>query len=501
MPLIEFDRVGGITFAGKYSQTEFDALNPATQPAGAIYNVHPDGNPDACAGIYANIDGRFHPWPTPNPPPPPPPPPKPAGVYHVNPTTGDIIDPTGRPFYGAGVNAAIASGYTTGINDPRDLPFVFEGMDSDGTVDPWPGDTNPDGTYAGGTISSQRRWSSHHNDAVDLPDRIYALNGTVTPRARALGIKPPADHWHQIAVRPNCVTRAQSGRPAPDTTIPGYLRSIRELADNGLVVIPELHNQTAANLPPNTTDQRWTDAVAWQDAIIEHFGTDQDPTGTVWISLPNEPYERHNNDYDDYVFHLVARARATGANNIIAVPLANWSQDLAGLAGGRYDALHRRLERAGLAGNLVWEWHAYGTDYADHPPNYRYYLGRDGYETIDQQLTAARDRGYTVIVGEYGIADPPEASNAGNWKANVGAFEALTGDTYGEPLALKHRLLLLVWNATGDTTYWKTFPLGAGPAGRGHPFWDIDGTNLSKLSNLGRGHWHISHELAAHRNP
>lgn len=495
--MTDHDRVGGITFGGKYSQSAFSALDPTTEPPGALYVVHPDINPDACAGIYATIDGRFERWPTLDRPPPPPPPP--SGAYHVNPTTLDIIDPTGRPFYGAGVNAAISPGYTSSVTDPVDLPFVFEGLDPEGTVDSWPGDTNPAGTYAGGTISSQRRWSSHHQDVVELPDRIYALNGTVTDRAARLGIHPPADHWHQVIVRPNCVTRAESGDPAPDVTIPGYLRSIAELAAGGLVVLPELHNQTAGNVQANSTDQRWLDALAWQDAIVEHFGTAHDPTGSVWISLPNEPHESYTADYADYVFTLVARARSAGADNIISVPLAYWSQDLAGLANGRYDDLRARLAAAGLDHNLVWEWHAYGTDYERFPPEYRYYIGPGGYKVIDEHLTAATERGFKVIVGEYGIAVPPESSNAGNWKANVGAFEALTTERYGEPLALKHRLCVLAWHATGDTTYWKTFPLGAGPTGRGFPFWDFDGSNLAKLSRLGLNHWNISHALADQR--
>ena len=262
-------------------------------------------------------------------PPPPIKPPPGAGDYTINPGTG-IIAPDGQPFRYAGLNAAINAGLK--------YAYVFEGCPVDNnatTIDAW---ADRDNTlhgrtyYPGGVITSQNRWSEQFGQRFDLPDRLYAINGTLTDQARQFGITPPVDHWQQGIIRATCQTRARSNDPNPDTTHPGYVASINELLDGGLVVMPELHNQTAANLPiPETLrrnptasptgDQRLVDAIEWQDTLIEQFNNNPN----VWITLPNEPWTTCTTPdeygaYFEWVKLFVRRARAQGARNLISIP-------------------------------------------------------------------------------------------------------------------------------------------------------------------------------------
>ena len=151
----------------------------------------------------------------------------------------------------------------------------------------------------------------------------------------------------------------------------------------------------------------------------------------------------------------------------------------------------------------MWEWHAWGSDRGKDSPGG--YIGTQGYDRMAGHLEAAYNRGHHVIIGEYGVATPVEDGNAGKPERNLGAFQILATSAHGPALAGTYPLNPVAWHATGDNTYDKLFKLTHGPkpgdhydtSRRGIPFWDYDGTKPDMLTSFGRGHWLISHFLAA----
>lgn len=432
-----------------------------------------------------------------NPTPDPDPDPDPGtGRYHTQ--DGRIWGPDNRPVACGGINA------TANIRiDGRPTPYVFEGLPGQGSgagsgsYDIWPGEPNVHSgalRFPGGGITAATVHSPDTGELVDLPDRAYALNGILSRAAEAHGIIQPVDWWHQRIIRLNAIPRGANNQPEPGESVPQYVEAVKQLLNLGFIVIPDCHNQTGLNIS-NHLDQRFKDAIVFQEAMVEAFAGDS----RVWFTLPNEPWSDHvNEEYMRYVIHHIDRIRSGADNydNIIVVPLAVWSQDLAGIHGGKYDQIVERLSSIGLADNLLWDWHAYG---ANTSTGDMY-----SYKEMGQHLRIAREKGFAVIVGEYGAPSPLNAGNAGPPEWNRAAVRRLaTSTTLGNALAVEHKIPLVAWHGTGDATYWHIYKLCHGinrpdetaAHGTSLPIWDIDGSNLEWLTPFGRAHWDVSHQL------
>ena len=441
-----------------------------------------------------------------------------TGEFHVSGTT--LIGPDGAAWNGAFINGAGWAGVA--------YNYVWEGRDQNGAIDVfpgWPNVHNGNTIYPGGVLNSAIQYDvTIANGNVQVPDRAYALNGVLSPKAVMAGIVAPSNHWHQKGVRINAVPRGGNSVPHPDQAMPAYIDSALELIDLGLVVSMPIHNMTGSSHPVPTNlkndptipwasigDERHQDCARFLDLQCAAFGTngigsgpgsDNVKAGYGWISLPNEPwgYQARDTNFDDMVVTYIARIRATGAKNVISVPMAYYGQGLGEVASGGFDALLTRIGNLGLDYNLVWEWHAYGDDSATDVPQFTYYSGSNGYDRISSHIQQCATRGFKIWVGEYGIATPVTAGNAGAWQGNLGAQEALATSTYGTPIAQSENTPIACWHGTGDNSGYRLFLMAYGPSpqndtntsGLGTPIWDIDGTNTNLLTPLGQGHWDTS---------
>lgn len=465
---------------------------------------------------------------------------QPTGEFTV--VQGRVQDPSGTPYWGAGMNVATSITYDGG--NPG--PYVFEGV-SNGTYDIWPGAAN-NGTWPGGGVTAGLVWSPEGGGPVTLPDRAYALNGTYSAAAQAAGIANPTDHWHQKIMRVTTQPRSGDGAVTPAVSVPKYMANVQQLLDLGFVVMPEIHNMTGGDIQISTNwktnpsiasssisatsartgstgapdyapfanltaaTQALRDAVDFTDAVVAQFGTDGNggttakAKGYVWIDLPNEPFTgARSSAYDDFVVAFVRRIRAAGAHNIINIPLPGYAQHLGAIANGDLDSLRTTLQGYGVDWNLVWTWHAYGADAGTGSGGG--YTGSAGYARMDAHLSACFNGSpgghrWAISIGEYGEATPNNWGNAGPWAWNVAAVDCLVTNTYGTPLAEKWPVFPIAWHGTGDQVYWKLFKLCYGPDGvatetngQGTPIWDIDGTNLARLTRFGRAHWDTSHNI------
>lgn len=445
----------------------------------------------------------------------------PSGDSEFSISGNDIKAPDNSNWWGGAVNVAGWAGVA--------FNYVWEGRDNAGRVDVWPGEPNIDnGTevYPGGVVTSANQYDVSTSQTRLIPDRAYALNGQLSQAAANAGITQPPDHWHQKLVRINAVPRGGNSNPNPDQSIPAYMQGAQELIDLGLVVVMPIHNMTGQNVPLpasfisdptvdywNIPDQKHSDAARLIDAMCAQFGTNGSGSGPgtanvkaghMWISLPNEPFTgARNSDYDNHVKTYVRRIRATGAKNIISVPLAQYGQDLGGCADGDYNSLLADLQAEALAYNLIWEWHAYGADYASDVPQWSYYSGQTGYDRILAHIDQAQGHGFKIWIGEYGKARPATAGNAGAWQGNVGAQEAIATNAWGTPIGELRSVVPCAWHFTGDNSGYELYAMFHGPAprdetntsGLGVPGWDIDGTNLDMLTEHGLAHWNVSHAI------
>ena len=428
-----------------------------------------------------------------------------------------ILTPCGTDFYGMGMNAAA---------NVTDGPFVFEGVQGgggtcDGAIDIWPNDQNNNGCYPGGGLNSRQKFSPQGGGLVQLPDRIYALNGNLTASAQAAGIVQPADDWRQNVVRFTFV--CQGAPPPPDeaTMISEAIAAIQELVDGGIVVVPEAHDLTGDDIFPTAAwnadgssfSGEFGCAVRFNDALIEAFKTDGSGTGSgsanvkkgyVWFNPTNEP----TTGADQAVWEAQAefwlrRIRDFhGARNVTVLDINNYGQDLSGLATGRYDNWYSNMQAAGLTDELVLGWHAYGAD-PDRNIGYTY-------ANMDADLNTVLNTGspaghvFPIMIGEYGQAKVVGGGNAGPDQWNRNAFEYLATSQHGQPLMMKYpQTIGMVWHGTGDGAFWSsqyTLTIGTGATnndGLSQPFWDIQSGNDPLLSPLGSAHWDISHQRAA----
>lgn len=447
-----------------------------------------------------------------------------TGEFTVN-NNGRMLDPTGTPYWGAGMNVAVS----INMNGGNPSPYVFEGLPGTGTYDIWAPNPIPGTLLPGGGVTAGNVWSPENGGIYNLPDRAYALNGTLSAAAQSKGITAPPDHWHQKIMRVTCQPRGDGDNPSPPNSIPQYVAKVQQLIDLGFVVMPEIHNQTGANLALPTAfinnptiatasmggDQRTRDAVDFMDAMVAAFGTNgtggttPKQKGYVWFDLPNEAWNSvRDANYDDWVVTQVRRIRATGAKNIISIPLPVYCQGLGQIAAGAMDGLRTKLISHGVDYNLAWAWHAYGADWGATNPGGQGYVGATGYAQMETHILAARNGSpgghkWCIVMGEYGETIPLGASNAGPDAWTRGAIDCLFTNTHGTPLAEKYSLFPIAWHASGDGVFFKLFKLTYGTpigdnnetSGQGYPVWRIDGTNTNRLTRFGTVHWNTSHNI------
>lgn len=465
-------------------------------------------------------------------------PPSAAGEFKTD--GADILWPNGDVFYGAGMNVAfnVLTGTISGT--PVCFPFVFSGFQFNGS--PYDGafDTAAvsglSNVYPGGGVNSSRSpntkgttpaiYDSYAGGIIDLEDRYYAINGTVTPWAAAHGRTAPPDHWHQNLIRPTLVSK---GSPTPPTTtdiINSAVPSIQEALDAGVVCCPEIHDLTgdnnipgaAYNAPASSFSGDFGSTVTFWDAIATQFKTNGSGTGAgtanaragyLWFDPTNEPW---NNSaitggappqayFDTQTFWIKRFRLHHGAENIIVINLSEYGQNLYGVAQGHYDAWWATLQSdpsGDLTRNVVLSWHAYGArGNAQTSPAWSVY----DYNTMDTDIAAVKAKGYPLVIGEYGMA-VGGAGNAGPHFTNVNAVEYLTTNIHGQPLADKYNLCPTVWHATGDAIGNHYYKLVRGPSldtndSLSTPFWRISSGSDTRLELLGQRHWNISHTIWA----
>lgn len=433
-----------------------------------------------------------------------------------------IINPCGTEFFGVGMNAAfnVLAG-----------PFVFQALDNrqgpcNSAFDIWPGQTNfHNGTecYPGGGVNTFDIWSPQLNGVTTVPDRYYAMNGTLTQSAINAGITQPADHWHQNILRANIICEGAPTPPGPSDIIAATIPAIQEALDAGMVVMADMHSTTAQNLTPNAAWNAPTSSFSGKfgcsievfDAVVTQFKTDGNATGQgndpvkqgyVWLEPSNEPWDGASGfcpsqDYLNTQTFFIQRIRNYHqAENIIVIDMHNWAQSLNSLAGGCYDNWWTSLKNhpsGDLTRNVVMSWHNYGAQAAGGSYTYA-----DMDNHLNTILNTGTPAGYTfpIIVGEYGQAAQPGTGNAGPDQWNRNGFEYMMTNIHGQALADKYNINPIVWNASGDASNWTLYKLTRGPAaatndGLGIPFWDIESGNDPFLEPMGVAHWNISHTI------
>ncbi len=439
-----------------------------------------------------------------------------------------IINPCGTEFFGVGMNAAfnVLAG-----------PFIFQALDNrpgpcNSAFDIWPGQNNfQNGTecYPGGGVNTFDVWSPQLNSVTTVPDRYYAMNGTLTQSAINAGITQPADHWHQNILRANIICEGAPTPPGPSDIIAATIPAIQEALDAGMVVMADMHSTTAQNLTPNAAWNAPTSSFSGKfgcsievfDAIVTQFKTDGNATGQgndpvkqgyVWLEPSNEPWDGASGfcpsqDYLNTQTFFIRRIRNYhNAENIIVIDMHNWAQSLNSLAGGCYDSWWTSLKNhpsGDLTRNVVLSWHNYGAQAAG---------GSYTYADMDNQLNTILNTGtpggytYPIIVGEYGQAAQPGTGNAGPDQWNRNGFEYMMTNIHGQALADKYNINPIVWNASGDASNWTLYKLTRGPAaatndGLGIPFWDIESGSDPYLEPMGVAHWNISHSISSKNTP
>lgn len=435
-----------------------------------------------------------------------------------------ILSPCGTEFWGGGMNTAF---------NLIAAPFVFQGFQggAGGCVAAFdtPASRAAGCVYQGGGVNGTVPvFDPSSGGNTDVPDRYYAINGTLTATAASRGATSPAGHWAQDIIRPTIVCQ---GAPTPPTSadiINAVIPAVREAIDAGMVVIPEIHDLTGDN--PDITGNAFNDpasafpgevacAIEVMDAIVTAFATTGTGSGSgstarkqghVWVGDFNEPYGNTlvagcpPPEYFDFHTKIIQRVRNhLGAENIIVVNLSEWGQNLQGVANGCYDAWWDALAAdpsGDLTRNVVLSWHAYGAQSIGAAYTYA---------AMAADLTTVLDTGtpgghtFPLVIGEYGQARAIGAGNAGPDQWNRDAFEFLMTNQHGPALALAHNVHPIVWHATGDTTFFHIYALTTGSGGQGsndglsEPFWDVESNTDPRLTPLGTAHWDVSHQLSA----
>ncbi|MGF1597717.1 MAG: carbohydrate-binding domain-containing protein [Acidimicrobiales bacterium] len=274
--------------------------------------------------------------------------------------------------------------------------------------------------------------------------------------------------WNWNTVRATLVCDNDSGIPSQRELIDGIAPTIEELTSAGVVVILECHDSTGTNPKVNSAKDRAV-STFW-DAMAARYRDNP----YVWFNIYNEPFA--SDDTTGWVTlhrtHL-ERIRAAGAENIVVMDLPLWGQ-----------GIHLLAERSfgddlGRSCNTVFGWHAYGA-----------VAGRQGsLADHERYLRAAQDKGLALIVGEYGVAFPATAGNAGPWAWNITGFDAMSelGPRYG--------VGLLWWHATGDEVAFSRYALKTDRSG----FWTAG--NSGNLTTYGRRFWNVSHAVGDRVEP
>ena len=122
----------------------------------------------------------------------------------------------------------------------------------------------------------------------------------------------------------------------------------------------------------------------------------------------------------------VQRLRAQGVENVIVADIPGYGQDLSVLAEKDF------ADPLADSCNVLFGFHAYGAlgDFAAH----------------ENAIQKVQVKNYLVMVGEFGVAYPVEAGNAGLPEDNVTGFEAM------RVLGPKYGIGVLWWHAVGDNT-------------------------------------------------
>ena len=323
----------------------------------------------------------------------------------------DIIDPDGQVFYPVGANAGLK------IESWR---YVFEHHDNLGTI------------------------TSYEHDPITFPNHIAE-----------------AFDWNWNIIRVNTIIYNED--PAsPNYQDPALLadlleHGINELLDAGLVVMVTSHDFTGT--PGNQVilggvrDQalkeflsaaiaKWKDnPYFWINPYNEPYD-DEDPTSIAnWITLHTE---------------MVEFLRDEGYTGPIVCDLPRWAQGIKSLGEGSLDSF------AAIDPNIIFSWHNYGVADGTSLPSNTIYR----HEYLAQQ---AYSKGYCMMVGEFGVANPPESGDGPTEYNAVGATWVLNR-------ARDLKIGAIWWHAYHDEYQLLS---------NGRPYWEsTDGTGLTEYGDL-----------------
>ena len=382
-----------------------------------------------------------------------------AVVHYRVGSKGQILDPEGNEFIPYGANVAIAfTGY----------PYVFEGNAGNGEPD-----------SSGGGVNSYQRWSEKAFAMVAVSNKAVQLRA-----------------WGFNTLRVTALPFGDNKTPTQAETVAGIVKGVNEMTAEGFVVMLEMHSGTAKD--PVVGDKVELEVRAFWDAVVPAFKKNS----RVWFNFFNEPFKERNKTDAWIALHAfyIDRYRASpfNAENLVVCDLPGYGQALDQLASGKLDALTAKRQ------NVLFGWHAYGSvgprlSYADTADPEK------SYSTFDQMLTEVTARGHAVVAGELGIAVKANQGNSGPWKWNVNGFNNLVtgigpkGQRFGPALAAKHKVGLLLWHLTGDSSYYHLYAISKD---RG-PWWQTVNSagalvNRDALSEQARLFWDYKHPT--HKN-
>lgn len=283
------------------------------------------------------------------------------------------------------------------------------------------------------------------NVAISVTDYPYVFeggNGAVNDRLDAVR------EWGWNTVRATLRCTDGDG-PSPQEVIDGIADTIDRFTAAEIVVVLTCHDATGQN-PTVGSDLELAMRGFW-DQAVERYGDNP----YVWFNFFNEPYD--NLDLVAWsalqTFYL-ERYRDAGTENVILVDLPGYGQAI--------DQATADEVTATVDGvcNVVIDFHAWGSVAG----------AQADIDTYRNALSATRDAGLAVVIGEAGVPQPLSSGTAGNpeWNESgfLNALEVATDDDFG----------MLWWHATGDTSDELFYSLTADNSG----FWTgADGTNLS----------------------
>lgn len=342
---------------------------------------------------------------------PAPPPPPPVGDRFQVTSDGLIVDPTGEPFLPVGVNCPIKI---------AEYSYIHEHGQNLGSINSvWQNPT---------------RFPSH------------------VAEAQAWG-------FNTIRVSLILNNRDPNG-PTPNSAVQmldAIRHGLNELLAGGFVILlgawDRLGSSPSTVIPGSAADD---DCRAFWRSLIVEYGDNP----RVWINPYNEPY---NDEIPQALTNwlglhrsYVEFLRAEGYTGPIACDLPRYGQSINVLASGALDQF------ASEDDNLIFGWHAYG--YADP-------AAEQTAAKHTQYATQARARGHCVLIGEYGVHNPPSTAGWARW-------ETLAAD-WVNANAADLGMGFLYWHALSHGPHHIRLD--------GRPFWHS--TDGSGLTTSGRGFW------------